>query len=165
MIGAQPITHIFQHCTGVTRWGTTRALVVILDGRPALAKPYAIRKHGFVTRVHSHMSPLTYETFSREFSLFFFPRFRCMTNSDGLKWHIRTARPVLTLQVAGGKWRCPGRFKHIPPSNPRSQRPAGSASLRRGSPIPGTYFTNPVKRLKNHTSSNIESSAPCISIN
>jgi len=30
------------------------------------------------------------------------------------------------------------------PSNPRSQRSAGSASLRRGSPIPGSYYTDPV---------------------
>jgi len=90
------------------------------------------------------MLPLTNETFSREFSFFSFSRFCCMTNSDGLKLHIRTECPVLTLQVAGGKWRCLGRFKHIPPSNPRSQRRSGCASLGHSSPIPGTYYTNPV---------------------
>jgi len=68
--------------------------------------------------------------------------FRCMMSSDEGKWLMRTAHTVLTLQVAGGKWRCQGRFKHIPRFNFRPWRPAGGASLWRGRPIPGTYYTN-----------------------
>jgi len=36
-------------------------------GLGALAKPYAIRKDGFVTRTHPNMLPLSYGKFSREF--------------------------------------------------------------------------------------------------
>ena len=39
---------------------------------PALAEPYVIRKHGFVTRVHSQQLPLTYKTFLGVFFLFLF---------------------------------------------------------------------------------------------
>jgi len=38
----------------------------------------------------------------------------------------------------------PRRIQTYCPLQPRSQRPAGSASLGHGGPIPGTYYTNPV---------------------
>jgi len=116
----------------------------------ALAEPYVIWKHGFVTRVHSQQLPLTYKTFLGVFFLFLFEVLLHDQLRRGKMTYTNWAPCVLTLQVAGGKWWCLGRFKHIPHSNPRPQRPAGSASLGHGSPIPGTYYTNPVRLLKNH---------------
>ena len=50
----------------------------------------------------------TYKSFSAGVFLIFAQilmrlMLRCMKDSDGVEWHMRTARPVLTLQVAGGQ--------------------------------------------------------------
>jgi len=57
----------------------------------------------------------------------------------GRMTHVRTVRPVLPHPPQETKTMPRQIQKKLPPSNPRSQKPAGSASLRRGSPIPGTY--------------------------
>jgi len=121
----KPIPHIFHHCNGVARWGTTRA-VVVLVGLGALAKLYANQKHGFVTRIHPHFPPWRYEEFSRKFSFFFrcFAAWSTPTGENAICELRALSSPSKWQEV--GKWRCLGRFRHICPSNSRPRRLAGT---------------------------------------